>query len=361
MHRATQAHRIQPAAATRAPGGGTKFVALARHVRADGIVEFIAVVELGGKRPGADARGIGLGDAEDVVEVAGTHAGAGAGAAGGGVRGGHVGVGAVVDIQQGALGALEHDLLPRGAHLVQHAGDIGHHGTDALGHFQAFVQYLLEVHGLGLEIVLEREVVVVEDLAEARGEAFTMEHVAHLETAAGDLVFVGRTDTTPGGTDGLLAARLLARLVQRDMIGQDQGAGLADEQTFLGRNAVLAQHVQFAQQSIGGQHHAVTDHALHTLAQDAGRDEVQDGLPAVDDEGVTGIVAALETHHGIGLLGEQIDDLALALVTPLGANDYHVLAHDWSCLLLTVGDEVPARAPSLSTRPCRAARKTACA
>ena len=39
-----------------------------------------------------------------------------------------------------------------------------------------------------------------------------------------------------------------------------------------------------------------------------------------------GIVAALETHDDIGLLGEPIDDLALALVAPLRP-DYHDIRH----------------------------------
>ena len=36
------------------------------------------------------------------------------------------------------------------------------------------------------------------------------------------------------------------------------------------------------------------------------------------------IVAALEPHDHVRLLGQPIDDLALALVAPLGAHDNHV-------------------------------------
>ncbi len=34
-----------------------------------------------------------------------------------------------------------------------------------------------------------------------------------------------------------------------------------------------------------------------------------------------GIVAALKAHHRLHLIGQQIDDLALALVAPLQADD----------------------------------------
>jgi hypothetical protein len=42
---------------------------------------------------------------------------------------------------------------------------------------------------------------------------------------------------------------------------------------------------------------------------------------AVDDQRVAGIVAALEAHHHVGALRQPVDDLALALVAPLGADD----------------------------------------
>ena len=45
---------------------------------------------------------------------------------------------------------------------------------------------------------------------------------------------------------------------------------------------------------------------------------------AVDHQRVAGIVAALETHHDIGPLRQPVDDLALALVAPLRADDHHI-------------------------------------
>ena len=40
-----------------------------------------------------------------------------------------------------------------------------------------------------------------------------------------------------------------------------------------------------------------------------------------DHDGVAGVVAALVAHDVAVLLGEQVDDLGLALVAPLGADD----------------------------------------
>jgi len=43
-----------------------------------------------------------------------------------------------------------------------------------------------------------------------------------------------------------------------------------------------------------------------------------------DDERVPGVVAALKAHHDIGALTQPIDDLALAFVAPLGADDHDI-------------------------------------
>ena len=68
-------------------------------------------------------------------------------------------------------------------------------------------------------------------------------------------------------------------------------------------------------------HHAVADHRHDVVVQHAARHELQRVPLVADDDGVPGVVAALVAHHVGVLLGEQVDDLGLALVTPLGADD----------------------------------------
>ena len=69
-------------------------------------------------------------------------------------------------------------------------------------------------------------------------------------------------------------------------------------------------------------HHAVADVALHAGTHDAAGDQVQRRLDAVDHQRVAGVVAALETHDRTDPLGEQVDDLALAFIAPLGPENY---------------------------------------
>ena len=59
-------------------------------------------------------------------------------------------------------------------------------------------------------------------------------------------------------------------------------------------------------------------------ADDARRQQAKACRSAVDDERVSGIVAALVAHDDIGALGEPVDDLAFAFIAPLGADHNHV-------------------------------------
>ena len=74
----------------------------------------------------------------------------------------------------------------------------------------------------------------------------------------------------------------------------------------------------------GIDHDAVADHRELALAHHAGGKQRELIGGAVDHQRVAGIVAALEAHHDIGTLGQPIDDLALAFVAPLGADDHDI-------------------------------------
>jgi hypothetical protein len=59
---------------------------------------------------------------------------------------------------------------------------------------------------------------------------------------------------------------------------------------------------------------------------------VKYSLLAVDDQRVTGIVTALEACDSSRAIREQIHDLSLAFITPLGADDNDILTHGLSDL-----------------------------
>ena len=47
----------------------------------------------------------------------------------------------------------------------------------------------------------------------------------------------------------------------------------------------------------------------------------------INDQRMSGVMPALEAHYYASLIGQQIDDLALAFITPLGAKDYYIFTH----------------------------------
>ena len=82
--------------------------------------------------------------------------------------------------------------------------------------------------------------------------------------------------------------------------------------------------VDLVEEGLRIEHHAVADHRELRGPQHAGRQQRQLVGFAVDDEGMAGIVAALEAHDDVGLLRQPVDDLALPFVAPLGADDDNI-------------------------------------
>src|SRR5262249_31429444 len=96
---------IEPAAAARSPRDRAELLApLAEELAG-------LILELGRERSFPYPRGVGLGDAQHVVDRARPEPRAGRGLRRYGVRRGDKGIGAVVDIEQGALRTFEKDAL----------------------------------------------------------------------------------------------------------------------------------------------------------------------------------------------------------------------------------------------------------
>ncbi len=91
-------------------------------------------------------------------------------------------------------------------------------------------------------------------------------------------------------------------------------------------NALLLERVDFLEQRVRIDHHTIADHRELALAHHAGRQQRQFVGLAVDHQRVAGVMATLEAHDDVGLLGEPVDDLAFALVAPLRA-DHHDIRH----------------------------------
>ena len=131
MIAALQRRGVEPAAAARAAGDGAALLAHGGQVVAHGAR--LVHRQLGRERPAADARGVGLGDAQDVVQQPGPEARAGRRVAGHAVARGDVRVGAVVDVEQRALRAFEQQVGAGGVGLEEPVADVGHQRPQLLG------------------------------------------------------------------------------------------------------------------------------------------------------------------------------------------------------------------------------------
>ena len=168
---------------------------------------------------------------------------------------------------------------------------------------------------------------VIEYFAELRRKSLSHEQIGYAKCTTSRLVFISRADTAACRADRAGTARFLAREIERDVRRQNQRATGADLESFENGHTVRHQCVRFLNQRIERQHDAIADQAADAVAENAGRNQVQDSFLTADDQCMSGIVAALEAHHRRRTVGEKIDYFTLALVTPLGADDDDILAH----------------------------------
>jgi len=81
--------------------------------------------------------------------------------------------------------------------------------------------------------------------------------------------------------------------------------------------------LDLAQQVPGIDDHAVADDRQLALNHARGQQRQLVDL-AVDDQRMARVVAALEPHDHVGAVAQPVDDLALALIAPLGADNGHI-------------------------------------
>ena len=152
------------------------------------------------------------------------------------------------------------------------------------------------------------------------GERPGVEHVAGPQADPAGLVGVGRSDALQRRADLVVAAHRLGDGVVR-LVPREDEVGPAGHLQAGARHAAGLERVDLGEQRRQVDDDAVADHRHDVVVEDAARDQLQGVAVAADDDGVAGVVAALVAHDVGVLLGQQVDDLGLALVTPLGADD----------------------------------------
>jgi hypothetical protein len=102
---------------------------------------------------------------------------------------------------------------------------------------------------------------------------------------------------------------------------------VADDEPIADRDAGLRQLVDLGEQRLRIDDHPVADDAADAGVQDARGQQPEHELAPVRIHGVPGVVAALIARHNRKVRRQQVDDLSLAFVAPLRAQDCDV--HVW--------------------------------
>ncbi len=202
---------------------------------------------------------------------------------------------------------------PDRARVLEEQRDVRDPRPHALPRPRQLVEHLPPVHRRVADDPVAGGDVVLDGL----GERGRIREVADAHAAARDLVFVGRADAARRRPDLALPAAGLAQEIQLAVVRQDEVRLVADDEARADRDPGPLDLVDLREERLRIDHHAVADHARNAFVQDPRRQQAQHELPPVGVDRVAGVVAALVPGDDRKIRREQIDDLALSLVSPL--------------------------------------------
>ena len=227
----------------------------------------------------------------------------------------------MVDVEHRRLGALEEDVLASLELLVEEERALHDVRADALGHGEVRLADLVHRVGGHLVDLLEDLVGIGERGVELLAEDLLVEHVLDAQAGAVHLVHVGRADAALGRADEVLAELLLVGAVEVLVVGHDDVRVAGDLEGVAG-DALALEDVDLGEEDLGVDDAAVADHRVGALVHDAGGDLVKRQLVTVGDDGVSGIGAAGVAADDVEVAGDEVGDLALALVAPLSSHEH---------------------------------------
>ena len=282
------------------------------------VVRLLAV-ELGWERALAHGGRIRLHDADDPRDLARRDARADGRAARERVRARDVGIDSPVEIAHRAELPLEEDacvLRERRLHerksvgdpFAQRRGRREHRIRDGT-RFERRVAKALQDGVLRLELARD-----------ALPESRLVADLVDLNAVPADLVRVRRAHAHAGRAQLAPAALALVETVECDVIRHQKMRAVAHSQ-IRGGHARLLQLGELAAEEAEIHDGARAEDAQRLRIEDAARHEMElEGALPVDD-GMAGVVAALEPDDHVRLLREEVSDLAFALVAPLSTDD----------------------------------------
>ena len=184
-----------------------------------------------------------------------------------------------------------------------------------------------------------QSIVVRAEAVKLRIHRIEVGQIAHTQRTAAHLVFIGRADPAARGSDLAGAGRGFAQAIEITVKRQDQRAVVGNREVFgVDADPLGGELLDLCLERPGIEHHAIADDR-ERAGDNAGREQAELVDLIADHERVPGIVPALEAHDHIGTAGEPVDDLALALIAPLGTDHGHIghVSRTLCCSFKSVG------------------------
>ncbi len=211
---------------------------------------------------------------------------------------------------------------------MQQIASVGYKWGDAVGGPGIVLINLERIEGIGPEERAGDGVFLVAGVLYVRAKDGGVEHVNHAETAACGLVFVGGADAARGGANLHAAGGVLCGELDHAVVGQDDVSAIGEKEARADVNAEREQLVHLGEQGHGIEDDAVADNGDAVGAEGSAGNELEHEALAVNDDGVAGVVAAGIAGNDGKVSAKNVNDLALAFIAPLGAeNDCSVGCH----------------------------------
>ncbi len=229
-----------------------------------------------------------------------------------------------VDVEQGSLRALKQNLLASLVSLESNNGSVRHVLRKLLAIALVFLIDSVQVACLAAVNLCDDKVLQLAGFLDLLLQHLGVYQVVHADTDTLVLVGVAGADSSAGGADihaGLLGLKFLGQLVEKSVPRHDDVCTRVNTQIIAG-NAALIHALYFFKKYGRVNHNAAADKAESFGVQDSGGEQVELVNLVAVNYGVTSVVSAAGTYYDISLRSHDVDDLSLALVAPLGSDNY---------------------------------------
>ena len=132
-----------------------------------------------------------------------------------------------------------------------------------------------------------------------------------------DLIRITGADASNGGAEFVFAEGFFAQLVFFFVIIQNQMRIFTYQEPVVQRDVFLGQCVDFLYDCVRVNDDGICDYADDILPNHPAGQKVQCEPVVAHDNGVAGVGAAAVSDNDIAVLGENVNNLAFALIAPL--------------------------------------------